>query len=166
MWFYLIMAACMRLAPALAPAHPYYVGVVEVEHNAATATVEISVRLFLDDFEETLQKKYPGKRIDLMAVPDKSYTDSCISRYIRQQLQLALPSQPLHLRYVGFERVQESIWCYFEVNDVLTVKQLQVVNRLLYDTRKEQINMHHIMVGGKRQSHQLRNPEATFTVQF
>ena len=36
--------------------HPFFISVIEVNHNAKDATVEISVRIFNEDFENTETK--------------------------------------------------------------------------------------------------------------
>ena len=38
--------------------HPYHVGSVEINYNSKTKVFEISARLFLDDLENGLNKKY------------------------------------------------------------------------------------------------------------
>jgi hypothetical protein len=45
------------MAGILSLVHPFYISMVEINHNAKDATVEISVRIFTEDFEKTLQKK-------------------------------------------------------------------------------------------------------------
>ncbi len=36
--------------------HPFYVSVIEINHNTKDATAEISIRIFTQDLETTLQK--------------------------------------------------------------------------------------------------------------
>ena len=36
--------------------HPIFVSVTEIEHNAVEKTLEISCKLFVDDFEKSLPK--------------------------------------------------------------------------------------------------------------
>jgi hypothetical protein len=146
--------------------HPFYVSVVDLNHNADDKTLEVSVRIFTEDFEETLRMQYPAEKIDLIRVVNPAKTDSLISRYVRQKLALSAGNQLLNLRYLGFEKIEESIWCYFEVANVPVIKQLHVSNRLLYEFKKEQINMHNVTVGGQRKSYKLSNPDSQFDLNF
>ena len=41
----------------LALLHPFFVGVTEVQHNAKDKTLEVSVKLFAEDLEKTLDRK-------------------------------------------------------------------------------------------------------------
>ncbi|MCU0333716.1 MAG: hypothetical protein MUF62_01560 [Chitinophagaceae bacterium] len=146
--------------------HPFYVSVVEINHNPTDQTLETSVRIFTDDFENTLKMRYPGQKIDLYNPPVNGNTDSLISRYLAEKMQVRLNGRPVRLKYLGFERVEESIWCYLEVPGVKSVQQLHISNRLLYEYKKEQINMHHVQTGGQKKSYKLNNPETEVDFQF
>jgi hypothetical protein len=41
--------------------HPYYISVVEINHNATDKSLEISCKIFTNDFETTLEKNYKTK---------------------------------------------------------------------------------------------------------
>jgi hypothetical protein len=148
----------------LAWMHPFFVSVVEVNHNKAEATLETSVRIFTDDFENTLKMRFPNQAIDLYHTTAAS--DSLISRYLREKIQLRVNGKPVAWTYLGSERVEESTWCYLEVSKVPEVKQLHISNKLLYEYKKEQINMHHITVGGERKSFKLDNPQTEVDFTF
>ena len=64
--------------------HPYYISVVEINHNAADKTLEISCKIFTNDFETTLEKNYKQKLIS--NPPDKAAMDNWISDYIKKHL--------------------------------------------------------------------------------
>lgn len=146
--------------------HPFYVSVVEINHNAKEKVLEISVRIFTEDLEETLKLNFPKEKTDLYAVQKNAKTDSLISTYVRQKLQLSTGKTPLVLRYVGFEKIDESIWSYFEVPGIASINQLHISDKLLYDFKKEQINMHHVIVNENRQSRKLDNPNSELDFSF
>jgi hypothetical protein len=145
--------------------HPFFVSVVEINHNATEKTLEISVRIFTDDFENTLNTRFPGNKVDLYH-PTKGATDSLMSRYIREKLNLKVNGKQMNMTYIGFERVEESIWCYMEIDNVPVVNQLHVSNKLLYEYKKEQINMQHVTVGKERKSYKLDNPDSEVDFSF
>jgi hypothetical protein len=70
------------------------------------------------------------------------------------------------MQYVGFERVEESIWSYFEVAGVEDLKKLKIKDPILYEYKKEQINMIHVISGDNRQSRKLDNPVADWEFNF
>jgi hypothetical protein len=68
--------------------------------------------------------------------------------------------------FIGFEQIEESIWGYFEITGVPTLNELKIHNPILYEYKKEQINMVHIRNGNSRQSRKLDNPDADWTFTF
>ena len=46
-------------------AHPFFMSVIDINHNAKDATLEISVRVFSDDLEKTLQQ-FSKQKIDIL----------------------------------------------------------------------------------------------------
>ena len=146
--------------------HPFFVSVTEINHNARDKSLEISVRVFTDDFENTLKMHTPNQKVDLMAPSEGGSMDSLVKKYIQQKITLEVNGQKRNMQYIGFERVEESIWAYFEVPGVAELKQLKISNPILYEYKKEQINMIHIIKGENRQSRKLDNPVADWTFKF
>ena len=74
--------------------HPFHVSVVEIDHNAADKTFEISCKIFTDDFEKVLAQNYPQDaahktKIDLINPPDKAAMDTLVKKYITSHLSLS-----------------------------------------------------------------------------
>src|SRR5215467_8661287 len=76
-----------KISPALDSNHPYYVSVVEINHNAKDKTLEISCKIFTNDFEETLEKNYKTK-VDLVNPADKGAMDKLVSDYLKKRLSI------------------------------------------------------------------------------
>lgn len=138
--------------------HPYYVSVTEIKHNSKEQSVEISCRIFSDDLETALNKLGEGK-VDILQAQNKAQVNSLISKYIPQHLQISINGKPVSLKFLGYERESEAIWCYFEVNAVRSVKKISISNDILFAEHEEQINMLHVTVGGERKSTKLDNPK-------
>lgn len=144
------------VAPASAR-HPFYVSVTEVTQNTTDKSLEVSCKIFADDFEETLRLAYKTK-LDINAAHEKATFDKLIPDYITKHLALVADGQPLKLSYVGYEKEKESVYCYFEVPGVGAVKNLQARNTLLHDFKNEQINIMHVTMNGERKSTKLDYP--------
>lgn len=144
--------------------HPYYISVVEINHNASEKSLEISCKIFTNDFEETLEKNYKTK-VDLVNPPDKGAMDKLVNDYIHKNLAVKVDGKSTPYTYVGFEKQDEAIYCYFEIDNVPAVKKIDVSNSILHDFSDQQINIVHCVVGGKRQSTKLDYPktEASFS---
>jgi hypothetical protein len=142
----------------MAVAHPFFVSVTEISHNASEKSLEISCKLFTDDFEKALRKNNNTK-IDLTRPADRSAMDKAISAYIRQHLQVKADGKVVTLQYIGYELEEEAAWCYFEVKGVNTLRRLDISNALLYDYVDKQSNIMHVTVGGERQTKKVEFPK-------
>ena len=145
--------------------HPFFVSMTDLNHNSSEKVLEISVRIFTDDFENTLRKNFPGK-IDIVHPANQEQVDGFVTSYIQQHLKLVVNDAPVTLAFVGYEQQGESIWSYFEVKNVAVLKKLQVVNSLLHDYTDKQVNMLHVSVGDKEKSYKLDFPATTTTFTF
>ena len=145
--------------------HPFYVSVVEIEKNTAEKTLEISYKFFTDDFENTLEKKF-NTSLDIYADKDKVSFDKFIPAYINNSFVLTINGHRVSLNYIGYEIEKESVYCYFEVKNITSVKTIDINNRLLYDFINDQINIMHIIINGKRQSMKLSYPDTKTALVF
>ena len=57
--------------------HPLYISVTEMEHNVTDKNLEISCKIFTDDFEKTLASVFRAK-VDLTAPADKGEADRMV----------------------------------------------------------------------------------------
>ena len=144
--------------------HPFYISVTEINQNAKDKILEISIKVFAEDLEETLKKDYKAP-VDLSLAKDKVALDKVIPDYINKHLALVVDGKPVRLTYVGYEKERESAYCYFQVDNVSSVKKLDITNSILYDFNGDQISIMHVVLNGKRQSVKLNNPDrqASFT---
>jgi len=139
--------------------HPLYISIIEVNHNAKDKELEISVRIFTDDFEAAL-KKNGAVKIDLTHPADKAAAEKLVSSYILNHLQLKVDNQILPMHFIGFEQQQESIWTYFEIPYTPAPKKLEVTTTVLYDYQEKQINIIHAKVHNDEKSYRLDNPKS------
>jgi uncharacterized membrane protein len=139
--------------------HPIFVSVTEIEHNAAEKTLEISCKIFTDDFETTLRKKYNG-RIDLLDAKVRTSMNPIVNDYIQKHLKLVVNGKPVELQFLGFEQEEEGIVSFFEVKNIIEVKKVEVINDLLYEYKPQQMEIMHITVKGERKSSRLNNPDS------
>lgn len=144
-----------RLAKGM---HPFYVSVTEFNHNAKEGIIEISCKMFADDCENTL-KQQTKTNVDITNPKDVKQLEKILNDYIQKRLQLKADGKPVVLQWVGYEKENESVWCYLQVNDIKTVKKLEITNSLLYDLYNTQIGIMHATVGGNRKSIRISYPD-------
>ena len=138
--------------------HPFFISVIDIQHNNKEATLEISVRTFTDDLEKMINKEY-HVQIDLNDPKQKTKADALVKQYIQQKIALNTNGVKLNMDYVGFEIQSESTWSYFEIKNIKQLKQLNVYCELLFGIDPQQINIFHVTSGGTRKSYELAAPK-------
>src|SRR3954464_1671136 len=92
--------------------HPFYISMTEINFNNKSKSLEVSVRIFTDDFEKTLRKKCNCK-VDLLAVNEKKAMEKAVNDYVQQHLQIKIDGRLQALEFAGYQQEEESIWNYF-----------------------------------------------------
>jgi uncharacterized protein DUF6702 len=147
--------------------HPLYVTVTEINHNAKDKTLEVSCKIFTNDFEGALEKTLNTK-IDLAEPKDKAAADKLVNDYIVKHLQIKVDGKPVTLQFVGSEKEKETeaTWTYFQVNNIPSAKKVDIFNNLLYESFNNEINLIHITVMGNRKSTKLDYPATNAEFEF
>jgi hypothetical protein len=152
-------------AAAKAGHHPLFVSVTEIELNQKDKTLEISCKIFTDDFEKTLRQNYKTT-VDLLKPKDKTTMNKLVSDYVQKHLLLTVDGKKATLQFLGYEQNEEGILSYYQINNISSVKNIAITNNILYDYKKEQIGIIHVTVDGNRKSTRLNNPEDKVSFEF
>ncbi|UYQ93899.1 hypothetical protein MKQ68_02160 [Chitinophaga horti] len=145
--------------------HPFYVSVTEIKHNPGKQRLEVSCRIFADDFENTLKKNY-NTTFDIIKPTNRRLVDSLAGDYIKKHLVLQADGKPVNLRYLGYEIQEDAAWCYLEAPAGATLNKLRLKDDLLFESHESQINMVHVIVKNERKSTKLDNPKADAEFNF
>ena len=146
--------------------HPLYISVTEMEYNAKDHSLEISCKVFTEDFEKGLAKAN-NAIVDMYNPGDKAILEKQISAYITSHLQIKADGKPLALQYVGHELEEQSTWSYFQVTKMANVpKKIEIFSNLFYEMFDKQINIFHVMAGGTRKSTKLDYPATQTSFEF
>lgn len=145
--------------------HPFFVSVTELNHNQTDNIIEISCKMFADDFENALKTRYKTT-IDITNPKDPKQVNRFIYDYIQKHIQLRVNDKLVMLEYVGYEKESEAVWCYLQVKDINRVRKLDITSNLLYEMYNTQIGIIHASVGGQRKSTRLDFPETNASFQW
>ncbi len=145
--------------------HPFYVSVTEINHNSKTKTIEVSTKIFFDDLELAIEKEQ-NVVFDITKPANKAKADELIATYLKKHLKINLNGNWRELNYLGYEIQGDAVWCYLEVPKVTQVREITVLNDVLYGPHKEQINLLNITVSGNRKSTKLDFPKNKAVFKF
>jgi len=145
--------------------HPFFVSMTDINYNTKENELEISVRIFTDDLENTL-RKYHSENIDVLHPADIRQMNGFVNDYIEKHLQLQVNGSPVQMSFLGYEEQSESIWSYFEVKNINDVQKLNITNSLLHDYNTNQVNMIHAKANDKEYSTKLDYPNTSASFSF
>lgn len=139
------------LACSFVSLHKYYVSVTDIDYIKEKKAVQITARLFIDDFEKLLLERY-----DLKVALDKEINNESVNYYIQKyfskKLEVELNGQIKEIVFLGKEREDDQLYFYFEIEDIAEIKKLKVTNQLLLDVFDNQQNITHLNVNGIKKS--------------
>ncbi|MBK8520853.1 MAG: DUF6702 family protein [Ferruginibacter sp.] len=160
-----LLISGLAFNPAPATYHPIYVSVTEIEHNAKDKTLEVSCKIFTDDFEKTLRSTY-NTYVDLLKPKDKNATNKLVADYVQKHLLIKVDGKPVALQFLGYEQDEEGIVSYYQVNNINTIKKLDITDNILFEYKKEQLSIIHTTVNGNKKSTKLVNPDDKYSFEF
>ena len=145
--------------------HPIFVSVTEIEHNTKDKTLEISCKIFTDDFEKALRSTYKTY-VDLLQPKDKNAMNKLVADYVQKHLLIRADGKAVELKFLGYEQDEEGIESYYQVNNIAVVKKLDITDNILFEYKKEQISIIHTTINGNKKSTKLTNPEEKYSFEF
>lgn len=145
--------------PAFSGMHPYHVSATEIEWNVKESRLEISSKLFTDDFEAVLAKLYKTKT-DFADKSMKVQMDELVKKYITSHLSVRNNGKLLPLQLFGWQLDKEVVYVYATASARdFNPKNITVENTILYDLFTDQMNIVHFLVVGDRKSTKLNYPD-------
>ena len=160
-----IIALVMIFSSFYTLKHPFYLSVVDIKQDATKQNLNVSVRLFTNDLEDAL-RKITAKPIDILNPKNKVETDSLVFNYIKKRLTIQVNSKADHLKFIGYEKEEESVWVYLEIQQCPKPKTIVVDTKLLYDYLLEQVNIVHAEINTIKKTSKVTNPDSRIEFSF
>ncbi|WP_114791813.1 DUF6702 family protein [Niabella yanshanensis] len=146
--------------------HPYHVSATEMEYDAKSKRIEISTKIFTDDFENVLSKLYKQKT-DLSNPRLKAEMTILVNKYITTHLSLKSGDKILAIKLYGWEIDHEAVYVYTIAEaGAFNIKSITVENKVLYDLFDDQVNIVHFIYKGNRKSAKLVHPDTRLSFSF
>ena len=137
--------------------HKYYVSTGLYEYRQDLNSLQITIRVFEDDFTNIIKKKY---QLDLGLNDLNSLTcKTNIKNYLDNNLNIFIDNKKNEFTYLGIEKKNEMFIIYAEIEDVKMFESIQIQNTILFDLFEDQKNIIHFRSGSKRKSYILNNKE-------
>ena len=146
--------ACLLLIiPLLAfvSAHKYYVSVTQVEYKKDKQSVQIISRIFIDDFEKLIRKRY-DKDVTLDVENEPEIVNYYIEKYLSEKIHITINDKVSDVIFVGKEYEDDIVYCYLEIENVPSIISFEISNLVFFDLYDEQQNIVRTNINGKNKS--------------
>ncbi|MEM6764042.1 MAG: DUF6702 family protein [Bacteroidota bacterium] len=125
------------------PQHPFYVSICQIDYNRENESLEISLKLFIDDVEDIMQREGVG-RLYVGESKEHAETNTFINRYLAQHFIIKVDGQEESLRFLGKEIESDAVWCYLEGTNIPSFSEIEIQNSVFMDYIESQVNIVHV----------------------
>lgn len=122
--------------------HPFHVSVSEVYFNEKAHSLEISMKIFTDDFELAIQKR-GNAEFRLLDTKAEIVDEETIRSYLIDNFKIGIDGELVNLDFVGFEFDGNATLCYFEGRKVKKINNIEIDNSIITEVFDDQINLTH-----------------------
>ena len=127
------------------PFHDFHVSHTTLHYNKAQESIEITVRVAIDDLEKTLETKSSGK-LKLGSPKENKSSDQYIKNYFDHHLQISINEKMAAYNWIGKEIAKDlhDIYLYFEIPDFnsnANIESITIENTLFLERSHKQINI-------------------------
>lgn len=148
--------------------HDYHISMCEMHFNEKSGSLEISLKIFIDDLEATLIKE-GSDTLRIGTDRQKIETDSLVALYIQKNLLLHLDGELSAYNFIGSEVSEDlqALWCYLELEETTVPKQMNISNTILLSAFDDQTNIVHIKLPEGKQGYAMfKNGRSEETLKF
>jgi hypothetical protein len=131
--------------------HKFYVSIYQINYSTEKKMLQITSRLFVDDVNAVLFKKY-GKKTFLGEKNESQEDVNLMKKYILDNFSLKVNRQLKPINFLSKELEGNVIICYYNIKDIPKIKTLEVKNSALIELNSEQQNIIQSTIYGEKQS--------------
>ncbi|HZW63929.1 MAG TPA: DUF6702 family protein [Flavobacteriaceae bacterium] len=136
---YLIVFLFIPLV-AFTSIHKYYVSLTQVDYNAKAKAIQITMNVFIDDFELTLNNTY-GKQFNLATPEELQDSNHYFEDYLAKHFKVKLEGEKMNHSYIGREYKGDVAYIYLEIEHINHVKSIEIENTVLFEYFTDQKNL-------------------------
>jgi hypothetical protein len=132
--------------------HKFYMGVFQVNYAAEKKMIQITSRIFIDDLNNGMEKKYHKKTF--IGTDKETEADvELLKKYLSENFSIKINGQPKAITFLSKEVESDDVLvCYSRIKEIDKFKTLEISNTILVDWNGEQQNITHISAFGTKKS--------------
>jgi len=121
-------------------AHKYYLSLTEINYNPTEKSLHITMRLFIDDLEKSLEANF-NEKFKLDTPSENKKTNKYIAYYLNNNFEIKVNDKKLNFKFIGKEYEDNVVYFYIEIDSVPQIKSIAVQNTMLMDAFETQQNI-------------------------
>ncbi len=131
--------------------HEFHVSKCLVEFNESEQALQISMHIFTDDLELALSQQ-GADSLFICTRMEKPDAERHMAEYIQKNFRLEVNGKPMKYEFLGKEPSEDllGVWCYLEILNVPSLKELQITNNILLEVYDDQKNVISIIGPNRR----------------
>lgn len=146
--------------------HPIHLSITEIEHNEKSKALQMTMRIFIDDLELSIQKQTGDEELDLLEPGNGRTTDQLVKAYLADRVKMKVDKKQVKLNYLGHEIEGPAMICYVEIENIKKFSTIEVTNKVILETHDDQSNLVNVNYKEKVKSIRLTNDSPTASVTF
>ena len=139
--------------------HKFYVSVTQIDYVPNKKRIEITHRIFIDDLEKALEKKYK-KKVYLTSTKELPEAEALIKTYLKENIKISINKKLQEIVYLTREVEGDVLIFYSKIAISKKINSFEIFNSLLIDIYKEQQNIVHVNINSNKNSFLFTNSEA------
>ena len=145
--------------------HDYHVSVIEITYKPELGKIEISQKLFADDFEKALMLE--GKLIKFNDDLNEESSKEALVQYLNKHFTIKIDGAPEQMKYLGAEwEDYHAFYIYWELEVSNSLEEITIINDVFLEVSSDQQNMHYISFKNKKMSLLLQEGKTKGSVKF
>lgn len=159
------LLALLFLTTSAFTLHKFYMAVYQINYAPEKKMLQITSRIFIDDLNKTLEKKY-NKKFNLGNENDSTEELILVKEYLANHFSIKVNNQSKPMNFLSKEVDDDVLVCYYNIKGISKINSLEIYNTVLTDWFPEQKNLVHIAVLGVKNSFLFTNSTSTEVLKY
>lgn len=129
--------------------HKFYVSVNQLDYVPQKKAIEITSRLFIDDMDLALEKKF-NKKIYLGTSKELKESKDYLQKYFKEKFSVKVDGQEKEIHFLGKEVEDNVLICYFTIKNIEKISSLEIKDAVLMELYDQQHIFHTHILGNKQ----------------
>ena len=145
--------------------HKFYVSVTQIDYVPSKKRIEITSRIFIDDLEKALTKKF-NKKVNLTSTKELPEAEELIKSYLKEKIKVSINKKSQNIEFLAREVEGDVLILYTKIAISKKINTFEIYNSLLTEVYTDQQNIVHTNINSNKKSILLTNTELRSKIDY